>query len=73
MRRRWCWTRRWHGCPRLDLVKMDVEGHEIDALDGFRASIEKHRPALVVEFNPRCLVHLQRREPAELLERILAL
>ena len=59
--------------PRLDLVKMDVEGHEIDALDGFRASIEKHRPALVVEFNPRCLVHLQRREPAELLERILAL
>ena len=61
------------GLPRLDLVKMDVEGHEIDAFDGFRAAIEKHRPALVVEFNPRCLVDLQRREPAELLDRILAL
>ena len=59
--------------PRLDLVKMDVEGHEIDAFDGFRASIERHRPALVVEFNPRCLVQLEQREPAELLDRLLAL
>ena len=59
--------------PRLDLVKMDVEGHEIDAFDGFRASIERHRPALVVEFNPRCLMDLERREPAELLDRLLAL
>ena len=59
--------------PRLDLVKIDVEGHEIDALDGFRAAMEKHRPALVVEFNPRCLVQLQRREPAELVDRLLAL
>lgn len=61
------------GLPRLDLVKMDVEGHEIDAFDGFRAAIEKHRPALVVEFNPRCLVDLQQREPAALLDRILDL
>ena len=59
--------------PRLDLVKMDVEGHEIDAFDGFRAAIERHRPALVVEFNPRCLIDLQQREPAALLDRILAL
>ena len=59
--------------PRLDLVKIDVEGHEIDALDGFQASIDKHRPALVIEFNPRCLVHLQQREPAALLDRLLAL
>ena len=59
--------------PRLDLVKMDVEGHEIDAFDGFRAAIERHRPALVVEFNPRCLVALEQRDPAELLDRLLAL
>ena len=61
------------GLPRLDLVKMDVEGHEIDAFDGFRASIERHRPALVIEFNPRCLAALQQREPSALLDRILAL
>ena len=59
--------------PRLDLVKMDVEGHEIDAFDGFRTSIEKHRPALVIEFNPRCLVDLHQREPLTLLDRILSL
>lgn len=59
--------------PRLDLVKVDVEGHEIEALDGFRTSIEKHRPALVIEFNPRCLVDLHQREPAALLDRILTL
>ena len=59
--------------PRLDLVKIDVEGHEIDVFDGFRTSIERHRPALVVEFNPRCLVDLQQHDPAELLDRILAI
>lgn len=61
------------GLPRLDLVKMDVEGHEIEAFDGFRAAIGKHRPALVVEFNPRCLVDVNQRQPADLLDRILAL
>ena len=59
--------------PRLDLLKVDVEGHEIDALDGFRTAIERHRPALVVEFNPRCIVQLHQREPAALLDRLLAL
>ena len=61
------------GLPRLDLVKMDVEGHEIEAFDGFRAAIGKHRPALVVEFNPRCLLDVNQRQPADLLDRILAL
>ncbi len=59
--------------PRLDLVKMDIEGHEIDAFDGFRTSIAQHRPTLVIEFNPRCLVDMQQRDPADLLDRILAL
>lgn len=59
--------------PRLDLVKMDVEGHEIDVFDGFRTSIERHRPALIVEFNPRCIGDLQRHDPADLLDRILSI
>ena len=56
----------------LDLVKMDVEGHETPAFDGFRGLIERHRPALVVEFNPTCMINEQR-EPAALLDRILSL
>lgn len=59
--------------PRLDLVKIDVEGYEVAAFDGFRNLIERHRPALVVEFNPRCLLDLQQHEPADLVDRILAL
>lgn len=41
--------------PRLNFVKMDIEGHEPAALRGMRRLLERHRPALLVEFNPRCL------------------
>ena len=41
--------------PRLDLIKMDIEGSEPAALRGLRRLVTTHRPALVVEFNPRCL------------------
>lgn len=59
--------------PRLDLVKMDVEGHETLAFDGFRALIERHRPTLVIEFNPTCMINHGEPEPAALLDRILSL
>ena len=59
--------------PRLDLVKMDVEGHEVLAFDGFRNLIERHRPALVIEFNPTCMINHEQGDPAALLDRILSL
>jgi FkbM family methyltransferase len=34
---------------RVDLIKIDVEGMEIDALDGAKRLIEKHRPIVLVE------------------------
>ncbi len=37
------------GLARIDLVKIDVEGHERKVLEGGRATIERFRPALVVE------------------------
>jgi FkbM family methyltransferase len=38
------------GIPRrIKLVKMDVEGHELRVLRGMRATIERHRPAMIVE------------------------
>ncbi len=39
------------GIPRVAAMKIDVEGLEIDVLDGARATIERDRPALVVEVN----------------------
>ena len=58
---------------RLDLVKMDVEGHEVLAFDGFRNLIERHRPALIIEFNPTCMINHEQQDPASLLDRILSL
>jgi hypothetical protein len=34
---------------RLDLVKLDVEGMELDVLRGARATMEKHRPVMCIE------------------------
>jgi FkbM family methyltransferase len=36
---------------RLDFIKIDVEGHEFEALKGFRKAIERSRPVIVSEFS----------------------
>lgn len=59
--------------PRVDFVKMDIEGHEPAAFDGFRRILARDRPTLLVEFNPRCLVDLQGQDPIAYLDRIFAL
>ena len=35
--------------PRLDLIKIDVEGMEVDVLRGAEASLRRHKPILIVE------------------------
>jgi FkbM family methyltransferase len=41
------------GCPAIQLIKMDIEGWEIEALDGMRRLIRCNRPlTLIVEFYP---------------------
>lgn len=37
------------GISRIDLIKIDVEGAEFDAISGMLNSIEKHRPILMIE------------------------
>ena len=36
---------------RLDVLKIDVEGGELPALEGARDTLSRHRPRLLVEFN----------------------
>jgi FkbM family methyltransferase len=40
---------RWEGLTRLDFVKIDVEGSEVEVLEGARESIARFRPLLQVE------------------------
>lgn len=45
----WCsvWDRR----KRLDIIKIDIEGHEDCCLQGGQGTIEEHRPAILMEIN----------------------
>ena len=66
------WVER-HGLVRLDLVKLDVEGAESRVLDGGRATIERFRPHLVVEFNPVVVRRFQRQSPKSLFRLLTTL
>lgn len=46
-----------HDLPRVDFVKIDVEGHELEVLEGAAATIRGHRPVIVCEIEER---HLER-------------
>jgi FkbM family methyltransferase len=59
------------GLPRLDFVKMDIEGHEPPALRGIARLLAQHKPALLVEFNPQCLA-VQQQDPRAYLDLIFA-
>jgi FkbM family methyltransferase len=41
----------WHNKGRIDIVKLDIEGHETKFLEGGRKTISAHRPALLIELN----------------------
>lgn len=40
------------GLARLDLVKLDVDGHEFSVLQGFQATIRRFRPPILIELAP---------------------
>lgn len=40
---------------RVDVVKIDIEGHEPHALAGFGRTLRRFRPRMLVEYNPRTL------------------
>ena len=59
------------GLPRLDFIKMDVEGHEPPALRGLARLLARDRPGLLVEFNPECL-DVQGQDPLDYLKLLFA-
>lgn len=61
------------GEPRIDMIKLDIEGHEPQALRGLARTLARHRPLVLCEFNPRCLRSHIGEAPAAFAARLFAL
>lgn len=57
---------------RVDLVKMDIEGYEPQALRGLAQTLARHKPMILLEFNPLCLKE-QNADPAAFADTIFQL
>jgi FkbM family methyltransferase len=58
---------------RLDLLKIDVEGFELDVLDGAMNSLGRFRPKVFLEFNSFTLIAFRNINPRTALERLLGI
>ncbi len=54
------------GIPRIDFIKLDVDGFECHVLGGAGATLAQHNPTILMELAPYCLTE-RRRSLAELL------
>ena len=61
-----------HGIPRLDVVKIDIEGHEPMAWHGLKALVLQHRPRIFSEFSPVAIRNHCRVEPESYLDELFA-
>lgn len=57
-----------HWISRLDFIKMDIEGFEIDALEGAKETIARLQPSAVIEFNSFASVAFRNINPRQLLD-----
>jgi FkbM family methyltransferase len=56
---------------RIDVVKFDIEGHEIHAWRGGAKLLAKHRPHVLTEFHPKCIRENTDLDPAEYVRILL--
>lgn len=60
-----------HAFTRLDLIKLDIEGFEQDALEGARETLARFDPVVFLEFNVWCQIALYDRNPRRFLDWLL--
>lgn len=56
--------------PRIDLIKVDIEGFEIDVLRGAPKTLSRYRPRMLIEFNAFTMVVFRNITPRDLLDVI---
>lgn len=59
--------------PKIDVIKMDIEGHEPIALDGMQKTLRQHHPVLLTEFHPHAIQTNANAAPTDYLEALLGL
>ena len=59
-----------HGIARLDVIKMDIEGHEPLAWPGLVGLVRRFRPVIFSEFSPVAIKNHSRIEPERYLEML---
>ena len=59
----------WSKC---NLIKFDIEGHELFAWQGASELLSRHRPHVLSEFHPKCIRDNTGRDPAKYLAMLLA-
>jgi FkbM family methyltransferase len=57
--------------PRVDLIKIDVEGYETDVLAGATATLAEHTPIVQLEFNSWAFTAHRKLLPQDALEQIM--
>lgn len=59
-----------HDIDQLDVIKIDIEGHEPLAWPGIEPLVRKHRPVIFTEFNPIAIRNHSRVDPETYLEQL---
>ncbi len=61
------------GLADIDVVKMDIDGGELQAVQGMRATLRRCQPILFFEFSPFTLQEYGQSKPEELITEIQSL
>lgn len=59
------------GGGKIDLIKIDTEGFEIDVLAGAKSTLGRYRPVVFLEMNSWCLIAFRNLNPRSFLEFLL--
>ena len=59
------------GAGKIDLIKIDTEGFEMDVLVGAKSTLGRYRPVIFLAMNSWCLVVFRNINPRSFLESLL--